>query len=85
MLLAVFFLFGGETLQRFQPRKSASAEAWTGLRPAMQADALALANTAPWTGQGLGNFEALFGVSTCRARYYAPNHFDWSVTDESYR
>ena len=71
MLLAVFFLFGGETLQRFQPRKSASAEAWTGLRPAMQADALALANTAPWTGQGLGNFEPLFGM----ARVKSANQF----------
>lgn len=63
LLLAVFFLFGGETLGRFQPSAGATQESWTGLRPALQRDAFALAGHAPWTGQGLGNFEPLFALA----------------------
>ena len=63
MLLAVFFLFGGATLKRFQPTKSEPAESWMGLRSALQQDAFALANTAPWAGHGLGNFEPLFAMA----------------------
>ncbi len=63
MLLAGFFLFGGATLRRFQPPASAPAESWLGFRAALQQDAFALASTAPWAGQGLGNFEPLFAMA----------------------
>ena len=67
MLLAVFFLFGGATLKRFQPTKSEPAESWMGLRSALQQDAFALANTAPWAGQGLGNFEPIFAMARVKS------------------
>ena len=67
ILLAVFFLFGGATLKRFQPPKSAPAESWMGFRSAMHEDAFALAKTAPWTGQGLGNFEPLFAMARVKS------------------
>lgn len=63
LLLAVFLLFGGSTLRRFQPPASAPAESWLGFRDALQQDAFALARTAPWAGQGLGNFEPLFAMA----------------------
>ena len=63
ILLAVFFLFGGKTLERFHTPANAPAEPWMGLRPSLQQDAFALSKTAPWLGQGLGNFEPVFAMA----------------------
>ena len=77
LALALFFLLGGETLERFQ--RSAQ-----GPRPDFRffihADALRLSLTAPWFGQGLGNFEPVFamlrGVSADQNRVLHPES-DW--------
>ncbi len=63
ILLSGFFLFGGKTLARFQARPGDFAQSWTGLRPSLQRDALALTKTAPWLGQGLGNFAPVFAMA----------------------
>ena len=63
LLLAVFFLFGGKTLDRFRTPASDPAESWLGLRSSLQQDAFALSKTAPWLGQGLGNFEPVFALA----------------------
>ena len=63
ILLAVFFLFGGKTLERFHAPANDPAESWMGLRSSLQQDAFALAETAPWLGQGLGNFEPVFAMA----------------------
>ena len=63
ILLAVFFLFGGKTLERFHARANDPAESWMGLRSSLQHDALTLSKTAPWLGQGLGNFEPVFAMA----------------------
>ncbi len=63
LLLAVFFLFGGKTLERFHAPANDPAESWMGLRSRLQQDALALSEAAPWLGQGLGNFEPVFAMA----------------------
>jgi O-antigen ligase/tetratricopeptide (TPR) repeat protein len=68
VLLALFFLFGGETLHRFQLQVRAPA---SDFRIPIQADALRLSTTAPWFGQGLGNFEPVFALH--RSASAAPN------------
>ena len=57
VMLAGFFLYGGETLKRFQGVTT------TDYRVEIQRNAWRLAGTQPWTGVGLGNFEAIFAVT----------------------
>jgi O-antigen ligase len=59
-LLALFLLFGGETLDRFHSRIDASASHEPDFRVAVQRDALQFSLETPILGVGLGNFEALF-------------------------
>ncbi len=58
-LLTLFFLFGGDTLARFegQPRDSVHDAHY---RVAIQKDALRFSLQSPFLGVGLGNFEPLF-------------------------
>jgi hypothetical protein len=60
LLLTVLFLFGGESLQRFQAKSFVSVKDF---RLLLQQDAVNLANTAPLFGHGLGNFEPLFAMA----------------------
>ena len=57
LLLTGFFIFGGETFQRFQRMAQDTKPEY---RLVIQKDALHLANSAPWLGQGLGNFAPVF-------------------------
>lgn len=59
VLLAGFFLYGGETLKRFQSRPGDTVGDF---RMEIQRDAWRLAAEKPWLGQGLGNFEPLLAV-----------------------
>ncbi len=59
VLLATFFLFGGETLKRFQVQAKAPLEDF---RTMVHHDARRLAAQKPWLGQGLGNFEPVFAL-----------------------
>lgn len=59
ILLTLFFLFGGETLSRFQMQIHGQHPDF---RVAIQADAWRLAAKAPWFGQGLANFEPIFAM-----------------------
>lgn len=61
-LLTLFFLFGGETLERFQGHGIDPALK-TDFRVAVQGDAFWFSLQSPWLGVGLGNFEALFPFS----------------------
>ncbi|HUB68430.1 MAG TPA: O-antigen ligase family protein [Candidatus Methylacidiphilales bacterium] len=67
ILLALFLLFGGETLARFQSRPGTDVSHATnvdaGFRLSIQKDALRFSLQAPWLGVGLGNFEALFATA----------------------
>lgn len=63
ILVAVFFLFGGQTLQRFQSPLNNSQDSWSDFRTSIQHDALALSLDSPWLGQGPGTFEPIFGMS----------------------
>ena len=58
LLLTLFFLFGGDTLQRFEGPALGARD--TQFRWAIQKDALHFSLRSPWLGVGLGNFEALF-------------------------
>lgn len=62
ILLTLFFLFGGDTLERFQNRSNAQTPSLmeSDYRIFIQKDALYLSFQQPWLGMGLGNFEALF-------------------------
>jgi tetratricopeptide (TPR) repeat protein len=60
LLLTVLFLFGGESLQRFQAQSSVAMKDF---RLLLQRDAASLVATAPMLGHGLGNFEPLFAMS----------------------
>lgn len=57
MLLAVFLLFGGKTLERFVGEKPESSMSF---RKDLQKDALRLIRDVWWRGVGLGNFEPVF-------------------------
>ena len=60
LALALFFLLGGETFERFQHGNQGPR---TDFRFSIHADALRLSLTAPWFGQGLGNFEPVFAMA----------------------
>jgi O-antigen ligase len=58
VLLAGFFLLGGDTLARFQGQFDSAQD--SRFRLAIQEDALRFSTGSPVLGIGLGNFEALF-------------------------
>jgi hypothetical protein len=60
VLLTLFFLFGGETLARFEGGPTLHARGDANFRWAIQSDALRFSLQSPWLGVGLGNFEPLF-------------------------
>ena len=60
LLLTGFFIFGGGTFARFQKLMHESNPEY---RVVIQKDALHLAATAPWLGQGLGNFAPVFAMA----------------------
>lgn len=62
ILMAFFFLFGGETLERFQHHSDSQAPTMqeSEYRILIQKDAFLFSLQQPWFGIGLGNFEALF-------------------------
>ena len=60
LLLTGFFIFGGGTFQRFQRLTTDAAPDY---RVVIHKDAAQLASTAPWLGQGLGNFAPVFAMS----------------------
>ncbi len=59
-LLTLFFLFGGDTLARFQRAADVPAGDY---RQEIQRDAWRLAASQPWLGVGMGNFEPIFAVT----------------------
>ena len=65
ILLAVFLIFGGQTLSRFlnPAPPGATTQDITDFRGAIQSDALRFSLQSPWLGTGLGNFEPLFSFS----------------------
>ena len=67
MLLALFFLFGGQTLERFHAEPGLSTIPEKDFRMALFVDAWKVAREAPWLGHGLGNFEPIFAL----ARHYS--------------
>lgn len=78
LLLTGFFIFGGGTFERFQ---RLATDASPDYRVLIQRDALHLAATAPWLGQGLGNFAPVFAMareasSTVQNRVIHPES-DW--------
>ncbi|MGB8169220.1 MAG: O-antigen ligase family protein, partial [Chthoniobacteraceae bacterium] len=77
VLLAGFFLFGGETMKRFQHHEGATPGDF---REEIQRDACRLAAQKPWFGQGLGNFEPIFALhrtdATTQSRALHPES-DW--------
>jgi O-antigen ligase len=60
LLLTLFFLFGGGTLERFLNHGPIAAGDQSDFRLAIQRDALRFSLQTPWLGVGLGNFESLF-------------------------
>ncbi|MEO6784511.1 MAG: O-antigen ligase family protein, partial [Chthoniobacteraceae bacterium] len=60
LLLTGFFIFGGGTFERFEKMAQQERE---GYRVRLQTDALHLAVTAPWLGQGIGNFAPVFAMA----------------------
>ena len=63
LLLTLFFLFGGDTLERFQAGQNPGPQGRSDFRLALQQDALHLSLESPFLGVGLGNFEPLFGLA----------------------
>ncbi|MCE0499682.1 MAG: O-antigen ligase family protein [Methylacidiphilales bacterium] len=66
-LFTLFFLFGGDTLARFQSHPDAgisqTADSKVDFRFSIQKDALRFSLQNPWLGIGLGNFEPLFAIA----------------------
>ena len=60
VLLAGFFLFGGETLKRFERQTAPPGRDY---RLEIQHDAWLLAAQRPWLGQSLASFEPVFAVT----------------------
>ena len=56
VLAALFLLFGGATLARFQGQEKMTL----GFRWLIYKDAFSLIRSSPWCGVGLGNFEGVF-------------------------
>jgi O-antigen ligase len=61
VLLTIFLIFGGETLERFHLRDDGST-ASADFRWLIFRDALQLIRSSPWCGIGLGNFEPVFAI-----------------------
>ncbi|PAW79553.1 MAG: hypothetical protein B9S32_03175 [Verrucomicrobia bacterium Tous-C9LFEB] len=78
-MVTLFLLFGGETRDRLQRMAQPSDEPRYS-RLEIQKDALALKHSSPWTGVGLGNFNAVFpfarDASRSEARILHPES-DW--------
>ena len=64
LLFAVFLIAGGDTLKRVH---AVIANPTQDFRIPIQSDAVDLAAQAPWIGNGLGNFEALFRFARNRS------------------
>jgi hypothetical protein len=62
ILLTLFLLFGGTTLERFQSHEAAVASNGTDFRLLVQEDAFHFSLQEPALGIGLGNFESLFSA-----------------------
>jgi len=60
LALTAFFALGGETLERFLPKTEGEFQDF---RFKIHRDAVRLTGTAPWFGQGLGNFAPVFAMS----------------------
>ena len=60
LLLTGFFVFGGGSFERFQ---KLAQDTRVDYRVGIQKDALHLAASAPWLGQGLGNFAPVFAMA----------------------
>ena len=60
LLLTGFLVFGGGTFQRVQ---ALSRDTTPEYRVAIQKDAVHFATTAPWLGQGIGNFAGVFAMA----------------------
>ena len=60
LLLTGFFIFGGGSFERFQNLAQGARQDY---RVGIQKDALNLAATAPWLGQGIGNFAPVFAMA----------------------
>ena len=77
LLLTGFFIFGGGSFVRFQ---KLAQDSRLDYRVGLQKDALHLAATAPWLGQGIGNFAPVFAmareVSADQNRAHHPES-DW--------
>jgi len=65
ILLAIFLIFGGQTLSRFlnHAPPGATTQDISDFRGPIQYDALRFSLQSPWIGTGLGNFEPLFSFS----------------------
>jgi len=63
LVLAGFFLGGGETLQRFQDKNLHELLHGNDFRVLIHHDAFQMAKATPGLGVGLGNFKALFPLS----------------------
>jgi len=60
LLVSVFFLFGGRTLERLFSSKETSIEITGNLRWRMHQDVFSMVKASPWCGTGAGNFAAIF-------------------------
>lgn len=60
LLLTGFFIFGGGSFERFQKLAQDTRQDY---RVTIQKDALHLAASAPWLGQGIGNFAPVFAMA----------------------
>jgi O-antigen ligase/tetratricopeptide (TPR) repeat protein len=61
-LLTVMLVFGGQTFERFHLRTGDAADIASDFRWTIFRDALQLIQASPWSGIGLGNFDAVFAV-----------------------
>ena len=80
VLGSIFFLFGGDTLGRFQTNSVAGAESVVTdeFRAQIQQDAAQMTAVSPWCGVGLGNFAPLFALARHRSASPA-----WLIHPES--
>jgi tetratricopeptide (TPR) repeat protein/O-antigen ligase len=62
VLLTVMLVFGGQTFERFHLRSGNAGDIATDFRWTVFRDAFQLIRASPWSGIGLGNFDAVFAV-----------------------
>ncbi len=60
LLVSVFFLFGGRTLERLLSPRETSIEVTGNLRWRMHQDVFSMVKASPWCGVGAGNFASIF-------------------------